>query len=106
MQGTQADFKNELLFKRFSINYSTLPAIFRKGTCIYRKEVRVFNRRAPFRREDDVLVPTFVFLTNVLSRPEYLDSNTVPRNDSVCEHHRVADFESDVWRASLQSDLV
>jgi hypothetical protein len=40
LQGTQADFKNELLFKRFGINYATLPAIFRKGTCIYRKEVR------------------------------------------------------------------
>ncbi|GAQ82853.1 tRNAHis guanylyltransferase [Klebsormidium nitens] len=40
IKGTQADFKNELLFKRFGINYSTLPAIFRKGTSIYRKEVQ------------------------------------------------------------------
>lgn len=29
-QGTQADFKNELLYKEFGINYSQLPAQFRK----------------------------------------------------------------------------
>ena len=30
MQGTQTDFKNELLYASFGINYSTLPARFRK----------------------------------------------------------------------------
>jgi tRNA(His) 5'-end guanylyltransferase len=30
VQGTQADFKNELLYKSFDINYSRLPARFRK----------------------------------------------------------------------------
>ena len=30
VQGTQTDFKNELLFKVFGINYSELPAQFRK----------------------------------------------------------------------------
>jgi len=30
LQGTQADFKNELLFTTFGINYSTLPERFRK----------------------------------------------------------------------------
>ena len=29
-QGTQTAFKNELLYTTFGINYSTLPAIFRK----------------------------------------------------------------------------
>ena len=30
LQGTQADFKNELLYKSFGINYNQLPARFRK----------------------------------------------------------------------------
>ena len=30
MQGTQTDFKNELLYRSFDINYSHLPARFRK----------------------------------------------------------------------------
>lgn len=29
-QGTQTDFKNELLFSEFHINYSELPLMFRK----------------------------------------------------------------------------
>ena len=29
-QGTQTAYKNELLYTTFGINYSTLPAIFRK----------------------------------------------------------------------------
>ena len=32
MQGTQTDFKNELLYASFGINYSTLPARVRKVT--------------------------------------------------------------------------
>ena len=30
MQGTQRDFKNELLYSSFGINYAHLPARFRK----------------------------------------------------------------------------
>ncbi|MQM17603.1 hypothetical protein Taro_050573 [Colocasia esculenta] len=38
-QGTQASEKNELLFQRFGINYSMLPAMFRKGSCVFRDKV-------------------------------------------------------------------
>ena len=39
LQGTRADFKNEMLFKEFGINYNTLPPIFRKGSYIFRRKV-------------------------------------------------------------------
>ncbi|CAN6455812.1 unnamed protein product [Victoria cruziana] len=39
LKGTQTSEKNELLFQKFGINYKKLPAIFRKGSCIYREMV-------------------------------------------------------------------
>lgn len=39
LKGTQTQEKNELLFQQFGINYNTLPAIFRKGSCIFKKKV-------------------------------------------------------------------
>lgn len=36
LKGTLADFKNELLFTQFGINYNDLPARFRKGSVIIR----------------------------------------------------------------------
>lgn len=30
LQGTQTDYKNELLFTEFGINYASLPVMFRK----------------------------------------------------------------------------
>ena len=37
MKGTLADFKNELLFNEFGINYNDIPARFRKGSVIIRR---------------------------------------------------------------------
>lgn len=34
LQGTSKKDKNELLFSQFSINYNTLPQIFRRGSCL------------------------------------------------------------------------
>lgn len=39
LKGTRADFKNEMLFKEFGINYNDLPGIFRKGSSVFRKKV-------------------------------------------------------------------
>uniref|UniRef100_A0A1D1ZGH3 tRNA(His) guanylyltransferase n=1 Tax=Anthurium amnicola TaxID=1678845 RepID=A0A1D1ZGH3_9ARAE len=39
LEGTQASEKNELLFQQFGINYSMLPAMFRKGSCVFRDKV-------------------------------------------------------------------
>ncbi|CAI5996548.1 unnamed protein product [Closterium sp. NIES-65] len=39
IKGTLADAKNELLFTRFGINYNDLPAIFRKGSSLFRRQV-------------------------------------------------------------------
>uniref|UniRef100_A0A7S0URY5 tRNA(His) guanylyltransferase n=1 Tax=Polytomella parva TaxID=51329 RepID=A0A7S0URY5_9CHLO len=38
LKGTLADFKNELLFTQFGINYSNLPEQFKKGTTIIRRK--------------------------------------------------------------------
>ena len=39
LKGTFADAKNELLFSRFGINYSELPAMFRKGSVVVWRQV-------------------------------------------------------------------
>lgn len=39
LKGTLSDFKNEMLFTDFGINYSAIEAVFRKGTLIVRREV-------------------------------------------------------------------
>ncbi|KAF6146367.1 hypothetical protein GIB67_020461 [Kingdonia uniflora] len=39
LKGTQTQEKNELLFQLFDINYDKLPAIFRKGSCVFRDEM-------------------------------------------------------------------
>jgi tRNA(His) guanylyltransferase len=40
-QGTVSGDKNEILFKQFGINYSTLPEHFRRGSTIVRREVEL-----------------------------------------------------------------
>ncbi|KAH7659618.1 tRNA(His) guanylyltransferase protein, partial [Dioscorea alata] len=39
LKGTQAKDKNELLFQQFGVNYAELPAVFRKGSCVYFDQV-------------------------------------------------------------------
>jgi tRNA(His) guanylyltransferase len=41
MQGTDAGFKNELLFSQFGINYAQLPEQFKKGSLVIRETVLV-----------------------------------------------------------------
>eukprot|EP00899_Mesostigma_viride_P021903 jgi/Mesvir1/29714/Mv00947-RA.1 len=43
LKGTLADFKNELLFSRFSINYNTLPLMHRRGTILYKEKASTPN---------------------------------------------------------------
>ncbi len=54
-----SDFKNELLFKRFQVNYSKLPAMFRKGSIVIWTEVEespseVTEDRNDEGNEDDI----------------------------------------------------
>jgi tRNA(His) guanylyltransferase len=39
LRGTLADFKNELLFSQFNINYNKLPQMYRKGSVLLHKPV-------------------------------------------------------------------
>jgi tRNA(His) guanylyltransferase len=41
VQGTDAGFKNELLFSQFEINYAQLPEQFKKGSLVIRETVPV-----------------------------------------------------------------
>lgn len=43
LKGTIASEKNELLFSKFNINYNSLPAIYRKGTILLRKQISYDN---------------------------------------------------------------
>ncbi|XP_062180255.1 tRNA(His) guanylyltransferase 1-like isoform X2 [Phragmites australis] len=40
LKGTLSKDKNELLFQQFQMNYNNEPAIFRKGSCIYRQKMK------------------------------------------------------------------
>ncbi|KAG0461241.1 hypothetical protein HPP92_021538 [Vanilla planifolia] len=39
LKGTLAKDKNEMLFTQFGINYDKLPAMFKKGSCVYKDHV-------------------------------------------------------------------
>lgn len=41
LKGTVSADKNELLFKEFNINYNNLPAMYRKGTILLNKKVKI-----------------------------------------------------------------
>lgn len=41
LRGTVSSDKNELLFSEFDINYNHLPAIYRKGTILLTKQIKV-----------------------------------------------------------------
>jgi tRNA(His) 5'-end guanylyltransferase len=42
-----SDYKNELLFSQFGINYNDLPAVMRKGSIIVKKVVEETMERSP-----------------------------------------------------------
>lgn len=44
LRGTVSAEKNELLFQEFEINYNNLPAIFRKGTILMTKKLKINNQ--------------------------------------------------------------
>ena len=41
LKGTDAEFKNELLFSRYEINYNELPEQFKKGSIVLRQKQKV-----------------------------------------------------------------
>jgi len=59
LAGSDAGFKNELLFSRFGINYNDLPAQFKKGSVVVRARERVVVKHredgAPVERERPVV---------------------------------------------------
>ncbi|XP_067640696.1 probable tRNA(His) guanylyltransferase isoform X2 [Eurosta solidaginis] len=44
LRGTFSADKNELLFTKFGINYNNIPKIFRKGTTLLRKRVKLMEK--------------------------------------------------------------
>lgn len=43
-QGTISSDKNEILFKRFGINYNNEEEIYKKGSVLYRQVIFLFSR--------------------------------------------------------------
>ncbi|KAM7349205.1 tRNA-histidine guanylyltransferase [Cochliomyia hominivorax] len=54
LRGTFSADKNELLFSRFGINYNNLPALYRKGTILLRKNVALNDKQSTKRQ---IIVP-------------------------------------------------
>ncbi|KAK9908363.1 hypothetical protein WJX75_006745 [Coccomyxa subellipsoidea] len=46
LKGTQTDYKNELLFTEFGINYASLPVMFRKGSVVIRSKEQKTKKHA------------------------------------------------------------
>lgn len=63
LKGTQTDFKNELLYSTFGINYNKLPAQFRKGSTIIRATTIVTEERENgTTKEKTRMKPTILFI--------------------------------------------
>jgi tRNA(His) guanylyltransferase len=54
LRGTVSADKNEILFSEFGINYNSLPAMFRKGTILMTKQIKVDGEK-----KKKVVVPIY-----------------------------------------------
>lgn len=45
LRGSVSADKNEILFKEFGINYNTLPPMFRKGTILVTKQIKLDGQK-------------------------------------------------------------
>lgn len=53
LRGSLSADKNEILFSQFGINYNNLPPMYRKGTILLRKKVKV----ADMKNKKQLIVP-------------------------------------------------
>lgn len=75
LKGTLAKHKNEILFTQFNINYNNEPVMFRKGTILMQKTIKVGEKKQKF------IVPIFEDLIGDdfwLRHPEILGKQTNP----------------------------
>lgn len=62
LRGTVSADKNEILFSEFGINYNTLPAMFRKGTILVTKQIKLEGskkKKVVIPIYDDLIKETF-----------------------------------------------
>ncbi|CAL5085380.1 unnamed protein product [Urochloa decumbens] len=52
LKGTLSKDKNELLFQQFQMNYNNEPAMFRKGSCVFRQKVHGSDNGVTIERWD------------------------------------------------------
>lgn len=55
LRGTVSADKNEILFSEFGINYNNLPAMFRKGTILMTKQIKIEGSKS----KKKVVVPVY-----------------------------------------------
>jgi tRNA(His) guanylyltransferase len=59
LRGTVSADKNELLFQEFDINYNKLPAIYRKGTILMTKQIKIDGVKMVIPVYDDLIREKF-----------------------------------------------
>lgn len=75
LSGTFSADKNEILFSEFNVNYNNIPAMYRKGTILLSKNVKVPSLNG---KRNQIIVP---FFTDLIRNPFWEEhSEILPRS--------------------------
>ena len=81
LKGTLSSDKNELLFSRFNINYNNLPAIYRKGTTVYRsKTTKTYDYKTNQVKEETHKKPKVTLCHDDIIGDAFWDTNKILSN--------------------------
>jgi tRNA(His) guanylyltransferase len=93
LKGTFSKDKNELLSQQFQINYDDEPAIFRKGSCVYRDKVETMVKTD---RCGNPIKRTRLVITNAnvdIIGPEFWENHPYILREEKCRYENVKKFD-------------
>lgn len=93
LKGTFSKDKNELLSQQFQINYDDEPAIFRKGSCVYRDKVETMVKTD---RCGNPIKRTRLVITNAnvdIIGPEFWENHPYILREEKCRYENVMKFD-------------
>uniref|UniRef100_A0A0E0L513 tRNA(His) guanylyltransferase n=1 Tax=Oryza punctata TaxID=4537 RepID=A0A0E0L513_ORYPU len=93
LKGTFSKDKNELLSQQFQINYDDEPAIFRKGSCVYRDKVETMVKTD---RCGNPIKRTRLVITNAnvdIIGPEFWENHQYILREEKCRYENVKKFD-------------
>ena len=107
--GTFSADKNEILFSKFNINYNNLPAMYRKGTILLRKRIKVPTSEKP----KQLIVPLCRDMIQAdfwIEHKEILDKSTpqlyeFSSDNKALINERVEDKDVDVFPELVRKQL-